>query len=77
MFLPSHLYGIITGYVISLSQILFHMQAANYEAEASGIHDGEYQLTKHEFSSLGPGKYSGKHFMLPIHFLILSFIFYF
>lgn len=36
------------------------MQAANIDAEASGITDGEFQLTKHEFSSLGRGKYSGK-----------------
>lgn len=35
------------------------MQAANIENETSGIPDGEYQLTKHEFSSLGRGKYSG------------------
>lgn len=35
------------------------MQAANIEAESSGIPDGEYQLAKHEFSSLGRGKYSG------------------
>lgn len=40
-----------------------HMQAANIEAEASGIHDGEYQLTKHEFSGLGRGKYSGMYYM--------------
>ena len=26
-------------------------QAANTEPEASAIHDGEYQLTKNEFSS--------------------------
>lgn len=38
---------------------LLHVQAANIEGEASGIHDGEFQLTKHEFSSLGRGKYSG------------------
>ena len=35
------------------------MQAANIEAETAGIPDGEYQLTKHEFSSLRRGKYSG------------------
>lgn len=39
------------------------MQAANIEAEASGFHDGEYQLTKHEFSGLGRGKYSGMYHM--------------
>lgn len=38
-----------------------HVQAANIEAEASGINDGEFQLTKHEFSSLGRGKYSGTY----------------
>ncbi|CAN6723470.1 unnamed protein product [Malus baccata var. baccata] len=42
----------------NLLDTLRQFEAANYEAEASGIHDGEYQLTKHEFSSLGPGKYS-------------------
>lgn len=41
--------------------LLLHVQAANIEAEASGINDGEFQLTKHEFSSLGRGKYSGTH----------------
>lgn len=51
------------------------MQAANYEADASGIHNGEYQLTKHEFPGLGQGKYSGTQFMLALStFLyILSF----
>ena len=44
--------------------LLSYMQAANIDAEASGINDGEYQLTKHEFSSLGRGKYSGKLFFL-------------
>lgn len=34
-------------------------QATNVEAEASGIHDGDYQLIKHEYSNLGRGKYSG------------------
>ncbi|XP_028120417.1 uncharacterized protein LOC114317826 isoform X1 [Camellia sinensis] len=33
-------------------------QAANIEAEGSGIPDCEYQLTKHEVSCLGHGKYS-------------------
>ncbi|KAJ0959910.1 hypothetical protein J5N97_000325 [Dioscorea zingiberensis] len=38
---------------------IVHLKAANFEAEASGIHDGEYQLTaKHEFSSLRREKYS-------------------
>lgn len=35
------------------------MQAANIEAETSGIPFGEFQLTRHEFSSLGRGKFSG------------------
>lgn len=49
------------------------MQAANIEAEASGIHDGGYQLTKHEFSGLGRGKYSGMyHMYIP---LMLSFLY--
>ncbi|CAB4279592.1 unnamed protein product [Prunus armeniaca] len=42
----------------NLLDTLRQLEAANYEADASGIHDGEYQLTKHEFSSLGQGKYS-------------------
>ncbi|GAV87567.1 PH domain-containing protein/Oxysterol_BP domain-containing protein [Cephalotus follicularis] len=42
----------------NLLDTLRQLEAANIEAEASGIHDGEYQLTKHEFSSLGRGKYS-------------------
>lgn len=37
------------------------MQAANIEADASAIPDSEYQLTKHEFSSLRHGKYSGNY----------------
>ncbi|XP_010529489.1 PREDICTED: oxysterol-binding protein-related protein 2A-like isoform X6 [Tarenaya hassleriana] len=37
---------------------IVHLKAANLEAEASGIHDSVYQLTKHGFSSLGRGKYS-------------------
>jgi hypothetical protein len=47
------------------------MQAANNEAEGSGIHDGAYQLTKHEFSVLGHGKYSGTR---DICLLMLSFL---
>ncbi|KAM3687041.1 hypothetical protein ACB098_10G047800 [Castanea mollissima] len=42
----------------NLLDTLRQLEAANIEAEASGIHDGEYQLTKHEFSGLGRGKYS-------------------
>lgn len=46
------------------------MQAANIEADASGTPDGEYQLSKHEFSNLGRGKYSGTS---NIHCLSISF----
>ncbi|XP_010529486.1 PREDICTED: oxysterol-binding protein-related protein 2A-like isoform X2 [Tarenaya hassleriana] len=42
----------------TLLDALRQLEAANLEAEASGIHDSVYQLTKHGFSSLGRGKYS-------------------
>lgn len=42
----------------NLLDTLRQLEAANIDAEASGITDGEFQLTKHEFSSLGRGKYS-------------------
>ncbi|GKU95519.1 hypothetical protein SLEP1_g8871 [Rubroshorea leprosula] len=42
----------------NLLDTIRQLEAANIEAEASGIHDGEYQLTKNEYSSLGRGKYS-------------------
>ncbi|XP_062146449.1 oxysterol-binding protein-related protein 2A isoform X1 [Alnus glutinosa] len=42
----------------NLLDTLRQLEAANNEAEGSGIHDGAYQLTKHEFSVLGHGKYS-------------------
>ncbi|KAL9406273.1 hypothetical protein Peur_003245 [Populus x canadensis] len=42
----------------NLLDTLRQLEAANIEAETAGIPDGEYQLTKHEFSSLGRGKYS-------------------
>lgn len=42
----------------NLLDTLRQLEANNIEAEASGSHDGEYQLTKHEFSGLGGGKYS-------------------
>ncbi|KAE8055953.1 hypothetical protein FH972_012760 [Carpinus fangiana] len=42
----------------NLLDTLRQLEAANIEAEGSGIHDAEYQLTKHEFSGLGRGKYS-------------------
>ncbi|KAJ6308303.1 hypothetical protein OIU76_017976 [Salix suchowensis] len=42
----------------NLLDTLRQLEAANIEAETAGIPDGEYQLTKHEFSSLRRGKYS-------------------
>lgn len=42
-----------------LSSYLLLMQAANIEAESSGIPYSDYQLIKHEVSCLGRGKYSG------------------
>lgn len=42
----------------NLFDTIRQLEAANIEADASGIPDGEYQLSKHEFSSLGHGKYS-------------------
>ena len=42
---------------------LLLVQAANIEAEGSGIHDSVYQLIKHEVSSIGRGKYSGTNDM--------------
>lgn len=42
----------------NLLDTLRQFEAANLEAEASGIHDSDYHLTKHEFSNLGRGKYS-------------------
>ncbi|KAJ6347607.1 hypothetical protein OIU76_004148 [Salix suchowensis] len=42
----------------NLHDTLRQLEAANIENETSGIPDGEYQLTKLEFSSLGRGKYS-------------------
>ncbi|KAF2313064.1 hypothetical protein GH714_009003 [Hevea brasiliensis] len=42
----------------NLLDTLRQLEAANIEAETSGIPDGEFQLTKHEFSSLGRGKFS-------------------
>lgn len=43
-----------------------HVQAANFEAEASGVQDGEYHLRKHEYSSLGRGKYGGVWYIFQI-----------
>ncbi|XP_022737011.1 oxysterol-binding protein-related protein 2A-like isoform X2 [Durio zibethinus] len=42
----------------NLLDTLRQFEPANIEAETSGIHDGDYQLTKHEYSSIGRGKYS-------------------
>ncbi|KAK4262625.1 hypothetical protein QN277_028164 [Acacia crassicarpa] len=42
----------------NLLDTIRQLEAASIEPEASGIHDGEYPLTKHEISSLGRGKYS-------------------
>lgn len=42
----------------NLLDTLRQLEAANIEAEVSGINDSEFQLTKHELSSLGRGKYS-------------------
>lgn len=47
------------GYIFCIIFYFLHVQAANIEAEASGVHDSEYQLTKHEFSNIGRGKYNG------------------
>ncbi|KAG4156221.1 hypothetical protein ERO13_D03G161600v2 [Gossypium hirsutum] len=41
-----------------LLDTLRQLEAANIEAESSGIHDGDYQLSKHEYSGIGRGKYS-------------------
>ncbi|MED6193746.1 Oxysterol-binding protein- protein 2A, variant 2 [Stylosanthes scabra] len=43
---------------LNLLDTIRQLEAANIEPEASAIHDGEYQLTKNGFSSLGRGKYS-------------------
>ncbi|XP_042484575.1 oxysterol-binding protein-related protein 2B-like [Macadamia integrifolia] len=36
---------------------ILHVQAANIEVEAPGLHESQYHLTKHEYPSLGHGKY--------------------
>ncbi|XP_016443331.1 oxysterol-binding protein-related protein 2A-like [Nicotiana tabacum] len=41
----------------NLLDTLSQLEAANIEAEASGVHDGEFQLMK-QLSSIGRGKYS-------------------
>ncbi|XWS61961.1 hypothetical protein CRYUN_Cryun07bG0169700 [Craigia yunnanensis] len=41
----------------NLLDTLRQLEAANIEAETSGIH-GDYQLTKNEYSGIGRGKYS-------------------
>ena len=60
-----------SSFSISLAKLntfVDHKQAANIEPEASGIHDGEYQLTKHEISCLAREKCSGipSSFCLPL-----------
>ncbi|XVF52647.1 hypothetical protein PTKIN_Ptkin05aG0035300 [Pterospermum kingtungense] len=42
----------------NLLDTLRQLEAANIEAETSGIHDADYQLTKHEYTGIGHGKYS-------------------
>ncbi|XAR70441.1 hypothetical protein NMG60_11027290 [Bertholletia excelsa] len=42
----------------NLLDTLRQLEAANIDVEGSAIHDSEYQLAKHEISSLGRGKYS-------------------
>ncbi|XP_010258993.1 PREDICTED: oxysterol-binding protein-related protein 2A isoform X1 [Nelumbo nucifera] len=42
----------------NLLDTLRQLEAANIEVETPGIHESQFQLTKHEFSSLGHGKYS-------------------
>ncbi|CAJ1928387.1 unnamed protein product [Sphenostylis stenocarpa] len=42
----------------NLLDTISQLEAANTEPEATALHDGEYQLTNNEFSSLGRGKYS-------------------
>lgn len=42
----------------NLLDTLRQLEAANIEAEASGINDGEYQLMKHEYRNLARRKYS-------------------
>lgn len=42
----------------SLLDTLRQLEAANIEVEASGVDESEFQLAKHDFSSLGCGRYS-------------------
>ncbi|KAK6138687.1 hypothetical protein DH2020_027577 [Rehmannia glutinosa] len=42
----------------NLLDTLRQLEAANIEAEASGINDGEYQLMKNDYPNLARGKYS-------------------
>ncbi|KAI4327102.1 hypothetical protein L6164_019602 [Bauhinia variegata] len=42
----------------TLLDTIRQLEAAYNEPEASGLHNGEYQLSKNELSSLGRGKYS-------------------
>ncbi|XP_071919134.1 oxysterol-binding protein-related protein 2A-like isoform X1 [Coffea arabica] len=42
----------------NLLDTLRQSEAANVEADASGVQDAEYHMMKHEYSNLGRGKYS-------------------
>ncbi|XP_042506009.1 oxysterol-binding protein-related protein 2A isoform X2 [Macadamia integrifolia] len=42
----------------NLLDTLRQLEAANIEVEPPGLHDSQYQLTKHEYPGLGHGKYS-------------------
>lgn len=42
----------------NLLDTLRQFEATNVEAETSGVHDGDYQLMKHEYSNLGRAKYN-------------------
>lgn len=42
----------------NLIDTLRQLEATNVEAETSGVHETQFQLMKHEFSSPGHGKYS-------------------
>ncbi|GFZ01941.1 OSBP(oxysterol binding protein)-related protein 2B [Actinidia rufa] len=50
----------------NLLDTLRQLEAANTEAEGSGIPDSVYQLLKHEVSSIGRGKYSAQQHHLMI-----------
>ncbi|KAL4279987.1 hypothetical protein GQ457_03G019670 [Hibiscus cannabinus] len=54
-----YLFGIRSELIILFFLYIWYVQAANIETETFGIHDGDYQLSKHEYSDIGRGKYSG------------------